>query len=135
MFTNNVKFFQKAVIFHPMHACFLTLKRVDHHTSAPGQWDFPGGGIDFGELHSPALAREIWEETRLTVVNPQVLEVMTRFDAVLQIFDLYRSSMSGHPYRCDLERRTHCLSLGDSYGMATDGCISFAETDCRKLSN
>ncbi|MEZ4863984.1 MAG: NUDIX domain-containing protein [Caldilineaceae bacterium] len=89
MFTNNVKFFQKAVVFHPLSTRFLILKRVEHDTSAPGQWDFPGGGIDFGELHLAALEREIWEETGLTIVNQQVIEVMTRFDASRQIYSIF----------------------------------------------
>lgn len=89
MFTHNVKFFQKAMVFHPEQARFLALKRADDDSSAPGQWDFPGGGIDFGELHLTALAREIWEETGLTIVNPRVVEVMTKFDANRQIYSIF----------------------------------------------
>lgn len=89
MFTNNVKFFQKAVVFHPIHNRFLALKRAENDSSAPGQWDFPGGGLDFGELHLPALTREIREETGLTVVNQRVLDVMTRFDEATQIYSIF----------------------------------------------
>lgn len=89
MFTHNVKFFQKAMVFHPEQARFLALKRAEHDSSAPGQWDFPGGGIDFGELHLIALAREIREETGLTIVNPRVIEVMTKFDANRQIYSIF----------------------------------------------
>lgn len=89
MFTHNVKFFQKAMVFHPDQPRFLALKRTEHDSSAPGQWDFPGGGIDFGELHLIALEREIWEETGLTIVNPRVIEVMTKFDANRQIYSIF----------------------------------------------
>lgn len=34
-----------------------------------GQWELPGGGLDFGEGFQEALAREIFEETGLKVVH------------------------------------------------------------------
>ncbi len=89
IFAEKIKFFQKALVFHPDQARFLALKRATDDTSAPGQWDLPGGGIDFGELHLPALEREIREETGLTIAMPQVIEVMTKFDANRQIYSIF----------------------------------------------
>jgi 8-oxo-dGTP diphosphatase len=89
MFTDNVKFFQKAIVLHPKEERFLVLKRRQDDRSAPGQWDFPGGGVDFGELHLPALAREIWEEAGLTIQPPNVLEVITRFDPATQVYSIF----------------------------------------------
>ncbi len=89
MFTNGVKFFQKAMVFHPKRERFLALKRADDDSSAAGQWDLPGGGIEFGELHLPALVREIGEETGLAIAAPRVIEVMTKFDANQQIYSIF----------------------------------------------
>lgn len=108
MFTHNVKFFQKALVFHPQQARFLALKRTDNDSSAPGQWDFPGGGIDFGELHLPALAREIKEETGLTIVMPRVVEVMTKFNAEQHIYAIFVA------HQCRATSSTICLSAEHS---------------------
>jgi 8-oxo-dGTP diphosphatase len=89
MFTNNVKFFQKAIVRHPEDDRFLALQRSASDRSGPGDWDFPGGGVDFGELHLPALEREIWEETGLRVCAPAVLDMITRFDSVQQIYSIF----------------------------------------------
>lgn len=65
MFTDNVKFFQKSVVFHPDQEKFLTLRRSAADSKHPGYWDLPGGGVDFGENHLQAIEREIKEETGL----------------------------------------------------------------------
>ena len=43
MFTDDVVFFQKAVMFHPHTDQFLVLKRSSDGRS-PNIWDLPGGG-------------------------------------------------------------------------------------------
>lgn len=88
MFTNNIKFFQKAALFHPHKPCLLTLKRHPDDSS-PNQWDLPGGNVDFGELHLVALEREILEETGLSVIGLRVVDVVTKFDPKIQVYILF----------------------------------------------
>ena len=88
MFTDQVKFFQKVVIFHPQQPQILTLKRSPQDRSRPNQWDLPGGNVEFGELHLPALEREILEETGLPIGPLALLEVFTRFDPTETIYTI-----------------------------------------------
>jgi ADP-ribose pyrophosphatase YjhB (NUDIX family) len=39
------------------------------HTYLPGWW-LPGGGVDRGETTHDAVVREVWEETRVRVLEP-----------------------------------------------------------------
>ena len=48
----------------------LLLKRGMTAPSFPGKWDLPGGHIHNGESKEKGLAREIVEETGLTINNP-----------------------------------------------------------------
>ncbi|MCI1269658.1 MAG: NUDIX domain-containing protein [Ruminococcus sp.] len=45
----------------------LIVKRSEEDTSGSGDWEFPGGKIDFGESPENALKREVYEETGLDV--------------------------------------------------------------------
>ena len=45
----------------------LLLKRSLYSKTNPGKWELPGGKIDHGEPFDTALAREMLEETGLTV--------------------------------------------------------------------
>lgn len=42
-----------------------------------GQWDLPGGRIEFGESPNEALSREFWEETGLPVADAQLMDVIS----------------------------------------------------------
>jgi 8-oxo-dGTP diphosphatase len=54
----------------------LLVKRAGHDTR-PGLWEFPGGGLEFGEETESGLKRELQEETGLEVVVKGVHQVIT----------------------------------------------------------
>lgn len=80
MFSDDMKFLQKAVVFHPDDSKrFLAIKRSLNAHARPGDWDLVGGNVLFGELHDPALRREIMEETALEVGTLTPTQVITNF--------------------------------------------------------
>ena len=91
LFSENVKFFQKAVISHPDSEKFLALKRVGTDPIKPNCWDLPGGNVASGELHDAAIHREIFEEASLKVKDLQPVQVVTNFvDGIYRLFIGYR---------------------------------------------
>lgn len=110
MFTSNVIFFQKAIVFHPEQRRFLALKRSGHASSDANRWDLPGGGVDFGELHLPAIEREIREETGLIVGPLQVVEVMTWFDTERERYKIFVA------HQCHATSTEICLSSEHTSG-------------------
>ena len=89
MFTDAVRFLQKAEVFHPEKPSILLLKRSAKDTYRPGAWDFPGGNVEWGELHGEALAREVLEETGLRVEQFTPLKVMSAFDPGENVYILH----------------------------------------------
>ncbi len=68
MFSDDMKFAQKVVLLHPEDSQkFLIIRRAMHIHTRPGDWDFPGGNVLYGENHEDSLRREIKEETSLDV--------------------------------------------------------------------
>lgn len=54
----------------------LLIKRG--HAPLKGQWSLPGGGVEVGETLEQAIAREVNEETGLTVEVGPIVEVLDR---------------------------------------------------------
>lgn len=68
MFADDIKFLQKAVVFHPEDkSLFLALKRSPD-SSRSSDWDLAGGNVLYGELHDESLRKEIQEEADLVKV-------------------------------------------------------------------
>lgn len=55
----------------------LLLKRSTTDPRRPGEWDFPGGGIEDGEDMVVGVAREIREEAGLTIATNELRLVYT----------------------------------------------------------
>ncbi len=76
-------------MFHPTDAKVLLLKRSANDSFRPGDWDFPGGNVEWGELHGEALPRELLEETGLRVEQFTPLKVMSAFDPGDNVYVLH----------------------------------------------
>ena len=55
----------------------LIIRRSNYIDIGKGEWDIPGGGIQFGEDLPDCLRREIMEETGLTVRVDRLLYAIT----------------------------------------------------------
>lgn len=55
---------------------FVLVKRA--HEPLKGEWSLPGGSVEVGETLAEAVAREVFEETGLTVRVGPLLEVFDR---------------------------------------------------------
>ena len=51
---------------------FLLLKRSEDSTTNPGKWDLPGGKLEHEEILEEAVAREVWEETEISIVPGEI---------------------------------------------------------------
>lgn len=90
MFSNDIKFLQKAVVFHSdKHKLFLALKRSPDSRSRPNDWDLAGGNVLFGELNEDSLRREIGEEANLEIDKFVSVQVITTYDKEEEIYYLF----------------------------------------------
>ncbi len=81
MFTDDIKFLQKAVVFHHNRDdLFLALKRSPNSFTRPNDWDLAGGNVLFGELHEDSLRKEIKEEANLGVGAFMPVQVITTYE-------------------------------------------------------
>ena len=62
----------------------LVLRRAPSMSYKPGTWDLPGGHLVIGELFEECLAREIEEETGLTIAAPRLLGIHNSVGPYLQ---------------------------------------------------
>ncbi|MFC1487957.1 NUDIX domain-containing protein [Thermoproteota archaeon] len=56
----------------------MTLRKPSNNPPVKGRWWFPGGRIRKGETPKEALAREVKEETGLTVTTSKLVNVYSR---------------------------------------------------------
>jgi 8-oxo-dGTP diphosphatase len=56
---------------------FLVLRRIDPEPQLHHKWEFPGGGIEWGETPLETLKREMKEETGLIVQDATLLGIHT----------------------------------------------------------
>jgi len=68
----------------------LLLRRSRTDDRRPGEWDFPGGGIEPGEDLAAGAAREITEESGLTI-EPSQLKLLY---AATDLYERYDESVS-----------------------------------------
>lgn len=49
------------------NGCVLVVKRSKIESPFPGNWEIPGGGVEYGESSDDAIKREVREETALKI--------------------------------------------------------------------
>ncbi len=69
-----------AMIFNSEGKVFVA-KRGKKASNESGKWDFPGGGVEFGEKCADAVKREIAEEYNFAI---EVLEFLEVVDHILE---------------------------------------------------
>jgi 8-oxo-dGTP pyrophosphatase MutT (NUDIX family) len=85
-FTDDITFFQKAVIIHPKGEKFLIIKRSIKDAFRPDTWDLPGGNILYGEVHAEGLRREILEEVDLKISHLNPVHMITHFTKSIPMY-------------------------------------------------
>ncbi len=76
-----------AFILNPKHEILL-LKRSPTDEAFPGEWELPGGGIDYGETPEESLAREVKEECGLNVKVNNPLSVNTFYFGKIHVIEI-----------------------------------------------
>ncbi len=71
----------------------ILLSRIAPGYPGAGRWTLPGGGVEWGEHPEAALAREVYEETGLTVEEYSFLGIDSR------TFDRHRDMTHLHAVR------------------------------------
>jgi 8-oxo-dGTP diphosphatase len=78
----------------------LVLKRAPSMSYKPGTWDLPGGHLAMGESFEECLAREVVEETGLTIATPRLLGIHNSIGPYLQMI-----------FACTIEHDAHQIRL------------------------
>lgn len=76
-----------AIILNKNGEILFLLRSLDDNF-LPGEWDIPGGGLDYGETPENGLKREILEETGLEIEIIKTLTVSTYFMGEIQRIDI-----------------------------------------------
>lgn len=99
-----------------------------------GQWDLPGGGLEFGEKPLDGLSREVLEETGLTVQKADLMDVFSH----TVVYELDKSEKEemyhlGIIYRVTVESSQNLKTEADgedSNGASWVKLSELEEVDC-----
>jgi len=90
MFTDDIKFLQKAIVLHPNdNSLFLALKRSPNDFARPNDWDLSGGNVLYGIKHDESLRNEIMEESGVEVDKLTPTQVITNYDEKKKIYYIF----------------------------------------------
>lgn len=96
---------------------FLITRRLDEISILNGQWEFPGGKIEFGETPVEGLLRELREETGLVVHSPELLGIHSHVwdlpDRQVQVFLMF------YRVQADTDTVTLLTEENDAYQWVT----------------
>lgn len=83
------------------------------HSSAVGDYKFPGGGVDDGESHAQALRREVSEEcgAKLIHMGDEIGAVIEYNFPIEPEYDAFK--MTSHYYQCDVDDLFGAQKLDD----------------------
>jgi 8-oxo-dGTP pyrophosphatase MutT (NUDIX family) len=68
----RIQVYAKVLVIRP-DGQVLVLKRSKTDERRPGEWDFPGGGVEAGEGPDEGAARELFEEAGITVKSKHLI--------------------------------------------------------------
>lgn len=90
---NDVRTVAKVVLIDQKNRT-LFLKRSDYVLKYAGDWDLPGGHLKENESIISGLAREVEEETGLTVAEPKFLSKIDNLNFFYAMYDSQELQLS-----------------------------------------
>lgn len=90
---NLVKTVAKVLIYDNQGQ-ILVLERSDTHPNFSGHLDLPGGEVELGELSPEAAAREVLEETGLSIVSDDLILLFEKHEKKQTKHVLFRVVLS-----------------------------------------